>query len=92
MANHNEPLTKLKLRRNFGHRPRNREGLLKRTFALFTAVFGISNLHKRQQVRDLFDTIAPNPSDTILDFGCSSGYITMEMARYAGNVIGLDIK
>jgi len=81
---------KFKISRNFGHRPRN--GLKGKLYSFFTWAFGITNLVKRQQMRDLFAALNPTKNDVIVDFGCSSGYISMELAKYVKKAIGVDIK
>jgi ubiquinone/menaquinone biosynthesis C-methylase UbiE len=71
---------------NFGYIPSNKFWKdLKRRFT------GIPNLLKRLQTRDIMDTLALRPGETVLDFGCGSGYMTMEIAKIAGKAFGIDI-
>lgn len=85
------PRKKYVIKNNFGHRPRKSKGFSHWLYSLYTSVFGITNLTKRTQASDLINAISPEKGETVVDFGCSSGYLTMELARYAKYAIGIDI-
>lgn len=82
----------IKLRHNFGHRPRTKQGFFGWIYAIYTKIFGITNLIKRQQMDDLFLMLNLHKDDTVIDLGCSSGYVAMEIARYVNKAIGIDIR
>jgi SAM-dependent methyltransferase len=54
-------------------------------------VIGDPNPLKRLQLPDIFRTLSLRPDDLALDFGCSSGYMTYEMARRCRKAYGIDI-
>jgi ubiquinone/menaquinone biosynthesis C-methylase UbiE len=54
-------------------------------------LFGVPNLLKRLQARDILRAMDVQPTDTVLDFGCGSGYITVELAKLARKAVGVDI-
>ncbi|MCA3265844.1 MAG: methyltransferase domain-containing protein [Azospirillum sp.] len=54
-------------------------------------LFGVPNLLKRLQAMDILRAMDVQPTDTVLDFGCGSGYITVELAKLARKAIGVDI-
>jgi SAM-dependent methyltransferase len=80
-----------KLPLNFGHRPRRTKRWSRKLYSAYTALFGVSNLIKRQQVYDLFKALDLKEGERVLDFGCSSGYISIEMSRMGAHVTGLDV-
>jgi len=81
-----------KVVRNFGHIARKNAGLRGRVISIFTWLFGVPNLAKRSQMQDIFDVVAPETDDIIVDFGPGSGYITIEFSRYAKSVIAIDVR
>lgn len=54
-------------------------------------VFGEPNLLKRLQVGAIMDALAIRPGERALDFGCGSGYMTVELARAGAVAIGIDV-
>ena len=54
-------------------------------------LFGSPNLTKRLQAKDIMETMNIQPSDLVLDFGCGSGYMTVEMAKVAQKAYGIDV-
>lgn len=54
-------------------------------------LFGTPNLLKRLQARDILDALKLQPAERVLDFGCSSGYMTVEMAKLAREAVGIDV-
>lgn len=54
-------------------------------------LFGVPNLLKRLQAMDILRAMDVRPTDTVLDFGCGSGYITVELAKLARKATGVDI-
>ncbi|MBL0941519.1 MAG: class I SAM-dependent methyltransferase [Alphaproteobacteria bacterium] len=72
--------------RNFGHIP---SYSLKTNFLSF--LFGVPNLFKRLQARCIMSAIGVNRQEKILDFGCGSGYLTIEMHRAGAKAFGLDV-
>jgi ubiquinone/menaquinone biosynthesis C-methylase UbiE len=54
-------------------------------------LFGNPNLIKRLQAPDLMAALDIRPSDHVLDFGCGSGYMTVEMAKLAAKATGIDV-
>lgn len=76
---------------NFGHRPRQTKSISRKLFQCYTLIFGAPNLYKRCQMREIFEVLDLKESDKILDFGCTSGYMTVEMSKKVNSAIGLDI-
>jgi ubiquinone/menaquinone biosynthesis C-methylase UbiE len=72
--------------RNFGYIPGRSV-----TQNIKDKLFGIPNLMKRVQVKDIINTLDIQSSDVVLDFGCGSGYFTVEMAKLAKKAYGIDI-
>jgi ubiquinone/menaquinone biosynthesis C-methylase UbiE len=72
--------------RNFGFIPGN--SLLRN---LYGKLLGNRNLLKRLQARDIITIMKITPNDTVLDFGCGSGYMTVEVAKKAKKAFGIDI-
>lgn len=72
--------------RNFGHIP---SYSLKRNFISF--LFGEPNLYKRLQAKRIMNSIHVNQDEKILDFGCGSGYLTVELHRAGAKAFGLDV-
>jgi ubiquinone/menaquinone biosynthesis C-methylase UbiE len=54
-------------------------------------LFGAPNLFKRLQARDIMAALDIRAGETVLDFGCGSGYFTVEMAKLAGKAYGIDV-
>jgi ubiquinone/menaquinone biosynthesis C-methylase UbiE len=54
-------------------------------------LIGTENLLKRLQARDILRTLDLKPDESILDFGCGGGYITIELAKQARLAYGIDI-
>lgn len=54
-------------------------------------LFGNPNLMKRLQAPDVMTALDIQPGDHVLDFGCGSGYMTVEMAKLAANATGIDV-
>jgi ubiquinone/menaquinone biosynthesis C-methylase UbiE len=54
-------------------------------------LFGAPNLFKRLQARDIMTALDIRPGERVLDFGCGSGYFTIEMAKLAGKAYGIDV-
>ena len=54
-------------------------------------LFGHRNLLKRLQAKDIMNALSIEPGDLLLDFGCGSGYMTVEMAKLAQKTYGIDI-
>ncbi len=54
-------------------------------------IIGSPNLLKRLQWDNIFESLDLKRSDTVLDFGCGSGYMTFGMARIAKKAIGIDV-
>jgi len=54
-------------------------------------LYGYPNLMKRLQARDLLAALDIQPSDHVLDFGCGSGYVTVELAKLAAKATGIDV-
>jgi ubiquinone/menaquinone biosynthesis C-methylase UbiE len=54
-------------------------------------LFGTPNLLKRLQAPDIMAALDIQPGDHVLDFGCGSGYITVEMAKLAAKATGIDV-
>jgi len=71
--------------RNFGYIP---TGSLKDSIRKFT---GHVNFLKRLQAKDVMTALDIQQKDFVLDFGCGSGYFTVEMAKLAHRAYGIDI-
>ena len=54
-------------------------------------LFGHVNLLKRLQAKDIMKALNIQPGDCLLDFGCGSGYMTVEMAKLGKKAYGIDI-
>lgn len=54
-------------------------------------LFGVPNLLKRLQAADIMAALDIQPADHVLDFGCGSGYMTVEMAKLAAKATGIDV-
>jgi ubiquinone/menaquinone biosynthesis C-methylase UbiE len=54
-------------------------------------LFGYPNLMKRLQARDIIQALDLKSSDRVLDIGCAYGVFTIEMAKVAGEAIGVDV-
>jgi SAM-dependent methyltransferase len=53
--------------------------------------FGVPNLGGRLQAGDIIRAMGLTGREDVLDFGSGNGYITVELAKQAGHVTGLDI-
>jgi len=71
---------------NFGYIP---SGYFLRD--LYGWLFGINNLIKRLQARDLINALDPDAQQTILDIGCGKGHFTVEIAKKSKRTVGADI-
>jgi 2-polyprenyl-3-methyl-5-hydroxy-6-metoxy-1,4-benzoquinol methylase len=74
--------------------PRMNFGYLRRGVAkvdLLGRFFGEPNLLKRLQASSIFDALSISTGDRALDFGCGSGYLTVELARSGANATGIDV-
>jgi ubiquinone/menaquinone biosynthesis C-methylase UbiE len=73
-------------RLNFGYLPRGsfRTDVMVR-------LFGEPNLLKRLQAGSIMDALAITPGERALDFGCASGYMTVELARAGAIATGIDV-
>ena len=72
--------------RNFGFLPRK-----SKLYNLYAYFFGNPNLYKRLQAKDIIEALDLQPTDTVLDFGCGTGFFTVEMAKAAKLTYGIDI-
>ena len=54
-------------------------------------LFGVGNLLKRLQLPDIYNALNIKADDICLDVGCSSGYMTFDMARCGKHATGIDI-
>lgn len=54
-------------------------------------LFGAPNLIKRLQAPDVMAALDIQRTDSVLDFGCGSGYMTVEMAKLAAKATGIDV-
>jgi ubiquinone/menaquinone biosynthesis C-methylase UbiE len=54
-------------------------------------LFGVPNLFKRLQAADIMASLDIQPTDRVLDFGCGSGYMTVELAKLAAKATGIDV-
>lgn len=70
--------------RNFGYIP---TGSLRDFVRKFT---GHVNILKRLQAKDVITALDIQQNDFVLDFGCGSGYFTVEMAKLAHRAYGID--
>lgn len=80
------PVSKKPLFFRFGYNP---TGYLKEDF--INCFFGTRNLYKHYQCEKIFEALGICSSDAILDFGCGSGYISIEVAKLAKFVLAVDI-
>jgi ubiquinone/menaquinone biosynthesis C-methylase UbiE len=60
-------------------------------YDLLCRLFGTPNLMKRLQAPDVMAALDIKPGDHVLDFGCGSGYMTVEMAKLAAKATGIDV-
>lgn len=58
---------------------------------LYVWLFGARNLLKRLQARDILAVLRLRESDAVLDFGCGTGFMTVEMAKVAHQAVGIDV-
>ncbi len=72
--------------RKFGYIP---SGSLKADLSGW--LLGAPNLLKRLQARDVMSALEIRASDCVLDFGCGSGYFTVEMAKLCRRAYGVDV-
>lgn len=72
--------------RNFGFIP---SGSLRRDWR--GKLLGHPNLLKRLQARDIMNALDLKSSHIVLDFGCGSGFMTVEIAKLARVTCGIDI-
>ncbi len=71
---------------NFGYLPK------KKIFQdIYGKLFGNPNLFKRLQAPDIINVLKIKNTDLVLDLGCGSGFITVEVAKLAKKAIGLEI-
>jgi ubiquinone/menaquinone biosynthesis C-methylase UbiE len=54
-------------------------------------LFGVPNALKRLQAPAVMSALDIQPGDHVLDFGCASGYMTVEMAKLAAKATGIDV-
>lgn len=54
-------------------------------------LFGVPNLLKRLQAKEILSALDLHPGHRALDFGCGSGYMTVEMSKLASEAIGIDV-
>lgn len=80
------PVSKKPLFFRFGYNP---TGYLKEDF--LKCFLGTRNLYKHYQASKIIEALDITSSDAILDFGCGSGYISIEMAKLAKFVLAVDI-
>jgi SAM-dependent methyltransferase len=73
-------------RLNFGYLKR---GVAKVDF--LGRLFGEPNLAKRLQADRLFKELSVRRGERALDFGCGSGYLTVELARAGAVATGIDV-
>jgi ubiquinone/menaquinone biosynthesis C-methylase UbiE len=57
---------------------------------LVSRFIGARNLIKRLQGPDIVRALQLRATDTVLDFGCGSGYIAVELSKLAGRTVGVD--
>ena len=53
-------------------------------------IVGEPNLLKRLQAKDIMAALALARHETVVDLGCGSGYLTVEMAKVALQAVGVD--
>lgn len=58
---------------------------------LYGKLIGHQNLVKRLQATHIINAINISSTDTVLDFGCGAGYITVELAKIAKMAYGIDV-
>ncbi len=58
---------------------------------LFFRLTGYPNLIKRLQAKDIINALDIQLDQKVIDFGCGSGYITVEIAKQADEALGIDI-
>lgn len=58
---------------------------------LVNCFFGTKNLLKHFQAPDIIRALDIQPDETVLDFGCGAGYITVEISKLAAKTVGVDI-
>lgn len=73
--------------RNFGYLPRPGKLL----YNVYASLFGNPNIVKRLQAPDIIDALELEGDDVALDFGCASGFFTVEIAKRAKKAVGIDI-
>lgn len=73
--------------RNFGYLPRPNNF----AYNLYASLFGNPNIIKRLQAPDIMSALQLSKNDTVLDFGCASGFFTVEIAKGAKMTHGIDI-
>lgn len=54
-------------------------------------LFGIANILKRLQAKDIMNALDIENGHRVLDFGCGMGFFTIEMAKISKEAIGIDI-
>ena len=74
------------LHKNFGYIP---SYSLKTNIISF--LFGVPNLLKRFQAKSIFNTLRVRSMEKILDFGCGSGFLTVELYRAGAKAWGVDV-
>lgn len=58
---------------------------------IFRRWYGFPNLGKRIQAPDIVKALNLKETDSCCDFGCGSGYITIELAKLCNHAIGIDV-
>ncbi len=53
--------------------------------------YGYPNLLKRLQAPDILDALDLAPDRRVLDFGCGSGFFTIELAKRSALAVGVDV-
>jgi SAM-dependent methyltransferase len=72
--------------RSFGYLPSGRP-----LRDLYGWLFGSRNLLKRLQARDILAALDLRAHEAVLDFGCGTGFMTVEMAKLAHRAVGIDV-
>jgi len=54
-------------------------------------LFGVPNIFKRLQGKKILSSLDIHDKEKILDFGCGSGYLTVELYRAGAEAFGLDV-